>query len=121
MDVNNIVKEKTKNLIFGLVGGAAILIVLLLLLGVPLGPLSVSDRADLRLIAMPYIESSGIKDACLASGAAWHEDSDFVGCVGIGPNSCSSDIVLSGQAQCIGAGADFYCETGTQGFVYCKY
>lgn len=79
------------------------------------------DLVDLRLISQPYIEATGIKDYCLASGAAWHEDVDFVGCVGMGPNSCSSDIVLSGQTQCIGAGAEWFCETGVQGAVYCAY
>lgn len=113
--------KSNNKILIGAIGGGAILLIVLLLLGIPLGPLSIGERADLRLIAMPYVESSGIKDACLATGAAWHEDPDFVGCVGIGPNSCSSDIVLSGQAQCIGAGADFYCETGTQGFIYCRY
>lgn len=121
MDVNNIVKEKTKNLMFGLVGGAVVLIIVLLLLGVPLGPLSVGDRADLRLIAQPYLESSGLKDMCLASGASWHEDADFVGCVGMGPNSCTTSIVLGGQTQCIGSGADWHCQTGIQGHIYCKY
>ena len=114
-------KEKTKNLMFGLVGGAVVLLLILLLLGVPLGPLSVGDRADLRLIAQPYLESSGLKDMCLASGAAWTETSDYVGCDGMGPNSCSSPIVISGQTQCIGAGANFLCETGIQGHLICKY
>ena len=121
MDVNNIVKEKTKNLMFGLAGGAAILIVLLLLLGVPLGPLSVGDRADLRLIFQPYIESSGVKDLCLASDATWHEDADFVGCNGLGPTSCSLNVIITAQTQCLAAGGEWYCVTGPQGGVYCKY
>lgn len=114
-------KKETKNLLIGLAGGAMVLLIILLLLGVPLGPLSVGDRADLRLISQPYIESTGIKDACLASGAAWTETADFVGCQGLGPGSCSSDIVLAGQSQCIGAGANFFCQPNIQGFVYCKY
>lgn len=114
-------KEKTKNLMFGLVGGAIVLLLILLLLGVPLGPLSIGDRADLRLIALPYLESTNIKDDCLASGASWHETTDLVGCDGIGPNSCQSDIVLSGQAQCIATGASWFCQTGPQGGIYCRY
>lgn len=113
--------KSNKTTILSFVLGMVALGIILLVMGVPLGPLNADERADLRLISQPYIESSGIKDLCLASGAAWHEEPDFVGCVGLGPNSCSSDIVLAGQTQCLATGADFYCETGVQGFIYCKY
>lgn len=100
---------------------AAVIVGALLLMGIEVGPFTLSEKADLRLISQPYLEATNLKDICLASGAAWHEDTDFVGCVGMGPNSCSTDIVLSGQTQCLATGADWHCETGTQGFVYCKY
>lgn len=121
MDVNNIMKKENNKLIIGLAVGAVAVIAILLMTGVSLGPLSIGDRADLRLIAQPYLESSGLKDACLASGAAWTETADYVGCDGMGPNSCSSPIVIAGQTQCIGAGAEFLCETGVQGHLICKY
>ena len=113
-------KEKDKPITYIIVGAVA-LIAALLIMGVISSPLSVSDRADLRLISQPYVEATDIKDLCLASGASWTEDKDFVGCQGIGPNSCSTAIVLAGQSQCIGAGADFFCQTGVQGAIYCTY
>lgn len=114
-------RNKNINIIQGFVLGAVLVVGILLMMGVSLGPLSVGERADLRLISQPYLESTGLKDMCLASGAAWHEEPDFVGCVGMGPNSCTSDIVLSGQTQCLATGAKWECETGTQGFIYCRY
>lgn len=106
----------------GIVIVAAVIAAIFVMAGVDVGPFTAyDDRADLRLISQPYLEATGVKDTCLASGATWHEDRDFVGCVGMGPNSCSSDIVLSGQTQCIGAGANWFCETGVQGAVYCAY
>ena len=109
------------NTILTMLVGAVLVIGVLIIAGVSVDDIIHGDRTDLRLISQPYLEVSGIKDFCLASGAAWHEESDFVGCVGLGPNSCTSDIVLSGQTQCLATGADWYCETGTQGFIYCKY
>lgn len=114
-------KKETKNLLIGLAGGAVVVLIILLLLGVPLGPLSVGDRADLRLIFQPYVESSGVKDICLASGADWHEDADFVGCDGLGPTSCTLDVIITAQTQCIAAGGEWFCQTGPQGGVYCRY
>ena len=109
------------NLAIGIIIGAAIVLAILLATGVTMDEIFQGDRADLRLISQPYLEASGLKDICLASGAAWHEEPDFVGCVGLGPNFCTSDIVLAGQTQCLATGANWYCETGTQGFIYCAY
>ena len=113
--------KSNKNIIIGVILGAAALIAVLLLMGVNLGPLSTGSQADLRLVFQPYMAASDIKDICINSNAQWHEDKDYIGCVGLGPTSCDSPIVLSAQTQCLAVGADYFCETGVQGYTYCKY
>lgn len=76
------------------------------------------EQADLRFIALPYLESTDIKEACLINGGVWHEDADFVGCVGYGPQDCTTEVTLSGMTQCIATGANWTCSPSA---IYCRY
>ena len=106
------------NTILTMLVGAVLVIGVLIIAGVSVDDIIHGDRTDLRLISQPYLEVSGIKDCCLASGGAWHEESDFVGCVGYGPQDCTTELVISGMTQCIGAGANWTCSPSG---IYCRY
>ena len=81
-------------------------------------PTPVPERADLRIIAMPYIAATDIENTCELLGGEWTYDEDFVGCTGVNVSDCSTAAAVSGMLQCEEVGGTWYC--GENG-LWCKY
>jgi len=78
----------------------------------------VVEKADIRLVAMPYLAATDVKAACTAMNGTWTETADNVGCSGVGPTDCTVPAILSAQTQCIGVHANWYCASDG---IYCRY
>jgi len=81
------------------------------------GTIVKEPAVDLRLVALPYLRETDIQAMCTIDGGEWHEESDFAGCVGFGPDDCNTGIVVSAMTQCVGAGGNWTC--GSDG-IYCS-
>ena len=79
---------------------------------------TVIEKADLRLIALPYLAATDVDTTCVAMGGTWIETEYDVGCVGVGPANCNTAAAIAAQTQCIGVHATWYC--GLDG-IWCKY
>ena len=79
---------------------------------------TVIEKADLRLIALPYLTATNVDTTCVTMGGTWIETEYNVGCVGVGPANCNTAAAIAAQTQCIGVHATWYC--GVDG-IWCKY
>lgn len=80
---------------------------------------NIMGRADISAVMEPYeMLFDNVDQTCATLGGEWHDEANFWGCEGAGPDDCHNELADIIEMQCEGMGATWVCDSGD---VYCRY